>query len=102
MEKSVYPVLPVLSSLLEKLMEVTCDFVSRTARDLSETRSSCKSIQGASYCFFIFQGTETCPWPYSPAKCLLKVKLMVPALLRRQYFEKAAKAHFYVSNATVQ
>lgn len=82
-------------------MEVTRDFFSRTARDLSETRSTCKSVQGASYCFFIFQGTETCPWPYSPAKCLLKRKPMVPALLRWQYFETAAKAHFYVSNATV-
>lgn len=92
----------MLPSIPERLMQVTCDSVSRSDRDLSKTLSRCKSIQGTSHCFFIFQGTETCPWPFSSLKFLLKSKLTVPALLRWQYFEKAAKAHFYLSNATVQ
>lgn len=69
------------------------DFASKTPGSFKNNQYIQK-YQGASHCFFIFQGTDTCMWLYRPAKYLLKSKFMVPVLLRRQYIQKAVKLTF--------
>lgn len=94
-----------LPSLLEKLMEVTCDFFfSPELPEIFQKLTVHAKVFKEHHTVSLFSKEQTCPWPYSPAKKLLKRKLgtIVPALLRWQYFEKAAKAHFYLSNATAQ
>lgn len=69
------------------------DFASKTARSFKNSQYIQK-YQRASHCLIIFQGTDTCMWLYSPATYLLNSKLIVPALLRRQYIQKAVKLTF--------